>query len=90
MDLNHESFNNVIASGKDINGIPLAHFLYTVSKYYEDNKIVENYLINEELKNRLKEIKSSEQEEDTTTSSNLSVILSYKSLSPVNSIACAT
>lgn len=60
MDLNHESFNNVIASGKDINGIPLAHFLYTVSKYYEDNKIVENYLINEELKNRLKEIKSSE------------------------------
>lgn len=60
MGLNSESFNNVISNGNDINGIPLAHFLYAVGKYYEDNKIAENYLINEELKSRLKEIKSSE------------------------------
>lgn len=60
MDLNLESFNNAILAGNDINGIPSSHFLYAVSKYYEDNKIDENYLVNEELKNRLKEIKSSE------------------------------
>ena len=60
MGLNSESFNSVISNGNDINGIPLAHFLYAVGKYYEDNKIAENYLINEELKSRLKEIKSSE------------------------------
>lgn len=60
MGLNSESFNNVISNGNDINGIPLANFLYAVSKYYEDNNIDENYLVNEELKSRLKEIKSSE------------------------------
>ena len=60
MDLNSESFNNTISTDNDINGIPLAHFLYAVSKYYEDNKIDENFLVNEELKSRLKEIKSSE------------------------------
>ena len=60
MDLNTESFNRIISAGNDINGIPLAHFLYAVSKYYEFNKIDENYLLNEDLKSRLKEIKSSE------------------------------
>lgn len=60
MDLDNESFNNVISASNGINGIPLAHFLYAVSKYYEDNKIEENYLVNEDLKGRLKEIKSSE------------------------------
>ena len=41
-------------------GIPVPQgFIVTTeacNKYYEDNKIVENYLINEELKNRLKEL----------------------------------
>lgn len=60
MDLDSESFNNTFSTGNDINGMPLAHFLYAISKYYEDNKIDENYLVNEELKRRLKEIKSSE------------------------------
>lgn len=60
MDLNTEVFNNMILHVNDISGIPLAHFLYAVSKYFEDNKITENYLVNDDLKNRLKEIKSSE------------------------------
>lgn len=60
MHLNPEAFNNVILAGHDVNGISLDHFLYAVSKYYEDNKIDENYLVNEELKIRLKEIRSSE------------------------------
>ena len=60
MDLNTESFNNLISSGNDIYGIPIDHFLYAVNKYYEDNKITDYYLVNDDLKNRLKEIKSSE------------------------------
>lgn len=59
IDLNVENFNNILLNEKEINGISIEHFLYAVSKYYKDNKIVENYLVNEELKTRLKEIRSS-------------------------------
>ncbi len=60
MDLDSESFNNIISEGNDYEGIPLPHFLYAVYKYFEDNKISDNYLVSEELISRLKEIKSSE------------------------------
>ncbi len=56
---NIENFNNTISNEKEINGIPIDHFLYAVSQYYEDNKITDKYLVSEDLKNRLKEIKSS-------------------------------
>ena len=60
MCLSDETFNNMISNNSNINGIPISHFLYAISKYFEDNKITENYLVNDDLKNRLKEIKSSE------------------------------
>ena len=59
MDLNMDEFNNIISKGQDINNMPLEHFLYAVYKYYEDNKIIDDYIVNYELKNKLKEIKSS-------------------------------
>lgn len=60
MDSNQESFDSILSNGSDFNGIPLDHFLYAVSEYYMVNNIEKNYLVNEELINRLKEIRSSE------------------------------
>ena len=39
MCLSDETFNNMISNNSNINGIPISHFLYAISKYFEDNKI---------------------------------------------------
>ena len=59
MDTSNEEFNDILSNAGDINGIPIDHFLYAVRRYYEDNEVTKKYFVNEELQNRLNEIKSS-------------------------------
>ncbi len=61
LDLDNESINKIIETNKPFtNMMPLSHFLYALNKYFKDKKILENYLVEERLKERLKKIMSSE------------------------------
>lgn len=60
MDLDNNTFNMIMSNSDSFDEIPISHFLYAVNKYYEDNKIIDNYLTDLSTKTRLKEINSSE------------------------------
>lgn len=59
LELDDNTFNKIIESENTFNKMPLSHFLYATCKFFEENKIEENYDIGDKLKNRLKEIMSS-------------------------------
>lgn len=60
MDLPTEEFNSLMEKEDILGNIPIAHFLYAVNKYYEDKKIKTDYLVDDNLKDRLKSITSSD------------------------------
>lgn len=56
LDINNVSLEVVVQNDKN-NHLP--RFLYTLNKFFEDNKIEEEYIISDEIKSRLEEIRSS-------------------------------
>ena len=56
LDINDVSLE-VLAQNDKNNHLP--RFLYTLNKFFEDNKIEEEYIISDEMKSRLEEIRSS-------------------------------
>lgn len=60
LDLDDEDFKNIMENNNIFNNMPLSHFLYAINKYFEDNGILNNYLVDDKLKERLKGIESSE------------------------------
>ena len=56
LDINNVSLEVLVQNDKN-NHLP--RFLYTLNKFFEDNKIEEEYIISDEIKSRLEEIRSS-------------------------------
>ena len=56
LDINNVSLEVLVQNDKN-NHLP--RFLYTLNKFLEDNKIEEEYIISDEIKSRLEEIRSS-------------------------------
>lgn len=56
LDINDVSLEVLVQNDKN-NHLP--RFLYTLNKFFEDNKIEEEYIISDEIKSRLEEIRSS-------------------------------
>lgn len=56
LDINDVSLEMLVQNDKN-NHLP--RFLYTLNKFFEDNKIEEEYIISDEIKSRLEEIRSS-------------------------------
>ena len=56
LDINDVSLEVLVQNDKN-NQLP--RFLYTLNKFFEDNKIEEEYIISDEIKSRLEEIRSS-------------------------------
>ena len=61
LDLDSAAYNEVISSGKGFHDIQLEHFLYAIGKYFKDNRIPENYLLEEVLQKRLSDIYTSKE-----------------------------
>lgn len=59
MNLSTDKFYEIIKhKNKFIYNIPLDIFLYIVKTYFNDNNIIQNYYVNNNIKNKLEEIKS--------------------------------
>ena len=61
LTLSDEEFNNIMDSDDDtLYGYPISVFMYAVKKYFDDNQLFDNYLVDDKTKKRYREISSSE------------------------------
>ena len=60
MQLNDEEFDRLCSdeSMKEVNGIPKNHFVYAALNFFKNNKVLEEYLMPENIINRYREIDS--------------------------------